>query len=377
MSSSPAGRPLNAAFRNIRSNWITVTIAVALIAAVALFVPSFFQADNLLNVGRQSAIIGVMAIGMTFVILTGGIDLSVGSILALSGVTMAMLINEGWLIGAAMLAALAVGLAAGIVNGVGVAVLNIQPFIMTLATMVAVAGIALRVTDGGPQQFDNSADAFRIIGSGSVFGIPGPFVVFVIVSILGIVALRYLSFGRFLYAIGGSKEAARLSGVRTSRALISAYAISGSTAGLAGIMTASRIGTGAPTAGSLANLDAITAVVIGGTSLMGGTGGAVGTVFGALLLAVLSNVMNLIGISPFDQQIVKGVVIVIAVLLAAAATRRRLRGGRPTGGRPTAPSRRPSAERSPTNDSPSSSDLEISGRADGPSPATSSNGKVQ
>ena len=202
--------------------------------------------------------------------------------------------------------------------------LKIQPLIMTLATMVAVAGLSLRVTKGGPQQFNNSDFTFQLLGSGGVFGIPGPFVIFAAVAAIGILVLRNLTFGRFLYAIGGSIEAARLSGVRTTRALVIAYAISGLTAALAGVMTASRIGTGDPTAGNLANLDAITAVVIGGTSLMGGVGGAVGTVFGALLLAVLSNVMNLVGISPFDQQIVKGAVIVVAVLLAVNAARRRL-----------------------------------------------------
>lgn len=347
--------PLDILIRSVRSNWLAIALAVVLIAVVAIMVPSFFQPSNLLNVGRQSAIVGVIAIGMTFVILTGGIDLSVGSILALSGVTMAMLINSNWLIGPAILVAILVGVAAGIVNGIGVAILKIQPFIMTLATMVAIAGISLRVTKGGPQQFNNRDFVFQALGSGNVLGIPGPFLIFVIVSIAGILALRYLTFGRFLYAIGGSAEAARLSGVRTKRTLIVAYSISGLTAGLAGVMTASRIGTGDPTAGSLANLDAITAVVIGGTSLMGGTGGAVGTVFGALLLAVLSNVMNLIGISPFDQQIVKGAVIVLAVLLAANATRRRLRQPavsmpdssdppRP----PNTPSREPSDARSGT-----------------------------
>jgi len=309
---------------SVRSNWVVIALAVVFIMAVAILLPSFFQSSNLLNVGRQSAIVGVVAIGMTFVILTGGIDLSVGSILALSGVIMAMLVNDGWMIGSAVLVALAAGIVVGVMNGIGVAVLKIQPFIMTLATMVAIAGLSLRVTDGGPQQFNNGDFIFHLLGSGGVLGIPGPFVIFVAVAVIGILVLRNLTFGRFLYAIGGSIEAARLSGVRTTRALVIAYAISGLTAALAGVMTASRIGTGDPTAGGLTNLDAITAVVIGGTSLMGGVGGAVGTVFGALLLAVLSNVMNLVGISPFDQQIVKGAVIVVAVLLAANATRRRL-----------------------------------------------------
>lgn len=304
-----------------RRSGMAIALLVAVVALVAVFVPNFFQTANLLNVGRQAAIVGVIAIGMTFVILTAGIDLSVGAVLALSGVTTAILINQGFPPALAMLAALLVGVLVGILNGLGVALLGIQPFIMTLATMVAIQGLSLRVTLGGPQQFDNAGSIFRVIGSGNVFGLPGPFVVFIIVSALGILVLRYLAFGRSLYAIGGSYEAARLSGVPTRLTLVVAYAISGGCAGLAGVMTASRLGVGNPTAGALANLDAITAVVIGGTSLLGGTGGAVGTVFGALLLAVLSNVMNLVGISPFDQQIAKGVVIIIAVLAASRSTR--------------------------------------------------------
>ncbi|HOW00156.1 MAG: ABC transporter permease [Microbacteriaceae bacterium] len=310
--------------KGIRTNWITIVIFIVLLVALAIFVPAFYQPANLLNVARQSSIVGVVAIGMTFVILTGGIDLSVGSILALSGVAMAMLINQGMVPGVAILIALLVGVATGIVNGIVVAVLKIQPFIATLASMVAITGLALRLTNGGPQPFNNIGDVFNFLGSGNVFGLPGPFLVFLIVAVIGILVLRYLPFGRFLYAIGGSPEAARLTGVPTRRTLVMAYAVSGLTAALAGVMTASRLGVGAPTAGGLANLDAITAVVIGGTSLMGGTGGAAGTVFGALLLAVLSNLMNLIGISPFDQQIVKGVVIVLAVLLAMQATRKRI-----------------------------------------------------
>lgn len=316
----------------LRNNWITIAIFVVVVVAVAVFVPTFFQPANLINVARQSSIVGVVAIGMTFVILSGGIDLSVGSILALSGVSMAMFINAGMIPGVAIVVALFIGVASGVLNGIGVAILKIQPFIVTLATTVAILGIALRVTSGGPQSFDNSAALFNFLGSGNVFGLPGPFLVFVIVAVIGMLTLRYFPFGRYLYAIGGSSEAARLSGVPTKRTLIIAYAVSGLAAGLAGIMTASRLGVGAPTAGGLANLDAITAVVIGGTSLMGGTGGALGTVFGALLLAVLSNLMNLIGISPFDQQIVKGVVIILAVLFAMQATRKRIsdrKDGRP------------------------------------------------
>ena len=310
--------------RRLRNNWVTIVIFVVVVAAVLLFVPTFSQPANLLNVARQSSIIGVVAIGMTFVILTGGIDLSVGSVLALSGVVMAMMINSGVDSTVAILVALLIGVVAGLINGIAVAVLKIQPFIVTLATMVSILGISLRVTNGGPQAFDNSAAIFNLLGSGDVFVLPGPFLVFLIVSAIGVLVLRYFAFGRYIYAIGGSFEAARLTGVPTRRTLIIAYAACGLAAGLAGVMTASRLGVGAPTAGGLANLDAITAVVIGGTSLMGGTGGAIGTVFGALLLAVLSNLMNLMGIGPFDQQIVKGVVIILAVLFGMQATRKRI-----------------------------------------------------
>lgn len=324
MSSLETTRKPGIMRRRVRNNWVTIVVFVLVVAAVLLFVPAFSQPANLLNVARQSSIIGVVAIGMTFVILTGGIDLSVGSTLALSGVTMAMLINSGVDSTVAILIALLIGVVAGLVNGFAVAVLKIQPFIVTLATMVSVLGISLRVTNGGPQAFDNSAAIFNFLGSGDVFGLPGPFLVFLIVAVIGVLVLRYFAFGRYLYAIGGSFEAARLSGVPTRRTLIIAYAACGLAAALAGVMTASRLGVGAPTAGSLANLDAITAVVIGGTSLMGGTGGAIGTVFGALLLAVLSNLMNLMGIGPFDQQIVKGAVIILAVLFAMQATRKRI-----------------------------------------------------
>jgi ribose transport system permease protein len=319
------GPGANSLSLKLRNNLLPILILLVVVAAVAVLVPSFFQPSNMLNVGRQSAIVGIIAVGMTFVILTGGIDLSVGSILALSGVTTAILINNGLIVPLAIVAGMLVGVVAGIINGIGVAVLKVQPFIMTLATMVAIQGLSLRLTDGGPKQFSNREPFFSFIGSGSFLGIPGPFIVFLLIAITGILVLRYLAFGRYIYAIGGSIEAARLSGVRTTRTIMLAYSISGLCAGLAGVMTAARLGVGDPTAGSLSNLDAITAVVIGGTSLMGGIGGAVGTVFGAILLAILSNVMNLLGISPFDQQIVKGAVIVIAVLVAAKATVRRFK----------------------------------------------------
>jgi ribose transport system permease protein len=309
----------------LRSNLMPLAILVALIALTGVIAPEFFKVDNLLNVGRQASIVGVIAVGMTFVILTGGIDLSVGSILAIAAVVMAIMLDDGYPLAVTIPAVIALGIVSGALNGVGIALLGIQPFIMTLATLVIGRGVALRITDGGPQDFLSTSGVVDFLGSGGIGRIPGPLFVFLALAALGWVALRYLPFGRYLYAIGGSREAARLSGVKTSRNLIAAYAVSGACAALAGIMTASRLSVGDPTAGNLAELDAIAAVVIGGTSLAGGIGGMPGTVAGAFLLAVVSNLLNLTGVSPFDQQIVKGLVIIAAVLLAAQTLKRRTR----------------------------------------------------
>lgn len=315
------GLHIPGAFRNYL---MPLSILVALIAFTGIVAPEFFHLDNLLNVARQASIVGVVAVGMTFVILTGGIDLSVGSVLAIAAVVMAMMADNGAPLALIIPAVIAVGAVAGIVNGVGVALLGIQPFIMTLATLVIGRGVALRITDGGPQDFLLTGKVVDFLGSGGIGRVPGPLFVFVGLAVLGYVALRYLPFGRYLYAIGGSREAARLSGVKTHRNLIGAYAVSGACASIAGIMTASRLSVGDPTAGNLAELDAIAAVVIGGTSLAGGVGGMPGTVAGAFLLAVVSNLLNLTGVSPFDQQIVKGIVIIAAVLLAGQALKRRI-----------------------------------------------------
>jgi ribose transport system permease protein len=307
----------------LRNNLMPIALLVALIALTGAIAPEFFHTNNILNVARQASIVGVVAVGMTFVILTGGIDLSVGSVLAICAVSMAMMVDNGLPLPVVLLATLAIGTAAGVVNGMGVALLGIQPFIMTLATLVIGRGVALRLTDGGPQEFFATNKVVDFLGSGGIGRIPGPLFVFLGLALIGYLALRYVPFGRYLYAIGGSREAARLSGVKVSRNLIGAYAVSGACAAVAGIMTASRLSVGDPTAGNLAELDAIAAVVIGGTSLAGGVGGMPGTVAGAFLLAVVSNVLNLTGVSPFDQQIVKGLVIIAAVLLAGQALKRR------------------------------------------------------
>ncbi len=306
------------------TNWLTIAIFVVLLVAVVVFVPTFYQPANLLNVARQSSIVGVVAIGMTFVILTGGIDLSVGSTLALSGVTMAMLINQG----------LADRCSRSRSPSSSASRSGSSTARCGRAEDPAVHHDAghngghhrsratchqWRPADVQQQSFD----LFNLLGSGNVFGLPGPFLVFLIVAVIGILVLRYLP-----SAASSTPSAAAGSGpsLRCADHADADHRLRGErglTAALAGVMTASRLGVGARPPVGLANLDAITAVVIGGTSLMGGIGGAVGTVFGALLLAILSNLMNLIGISPFDQQIVKGAVIVLAVLFAMQATRKK------------------------------------------------------
>ncbi|MFT4616076.1 MAG: ribose transport system permease protein [Ilumatobacter sp.] len=317
------GNGLRATSRRL-GPWKLVASVVIVVVAVVVFSPEFFQLRNLLNVSRQSSIVGVAAVGMTLVILTGGIDLSVGSTLAVSAVTVASVLNSGHSVLLAALAALGVGAAAGAVNGIGVAHLGIQPFVMTLATMVALRGVALRITDGGPRIFGSESALLDIFGSGDVMGLPGPFVAFLVLAALGWFVLRYTAFGRYLFAIGGSTEAARLSGVPIRATLVGAYMVSGALAGVAGFMTAARLSVGDPSGGGLLELDAIAAVVIGGTSLAGGVGGMIGTVVGALLLAAVSNVLNLAGVSPFDQFIVKGAIIVAAVLVGARAAKRKV-----------------------------------------------------
>lgn len=317
----------NSAQRRILANipWTPIVLFSALVIVTFLISPNFFQVANITNVLRASAIVGVIAVGMTFVILTAGIDLSVGSTVGLTAIAAALLINQGLPVPLVVLILLLIGAAVGAVNGFFIAVLGIQPFIATLAMLVAIRGLGLRITAGTPQQFIGQGFLFDFFGSGGIGPVPGPLIVFVILAIIGWCVLRYMPFGRYIYAVGGSREAARLSGVKTTRVILMAYVISSVCAAVAGWMTAARLSTAEPTAGTLLELDAITAVVIGGTSLMGGIGGIGGTVAGALLLAVIANVMNLMGISPFDQQIVRGLVIIIAVILTSTAIVSRIR----------------------------------------------------
>lgn len=309
--------------RSLKRSWIPLVLLIGVLVVTWFLSPHFFQVQNIINVARQASIVGVVAVGMTYVILAAGIDLSVGSTLALSAITSAMLLSAGVPPLAVIGIQLLVGSVVGLANGLGIAMSGVQPFIMTLATMAIVRGLALRITEGYPQYFDTDSPIIDFFGGGGIGPIPGQLIIFLAIALIGWLVLRYVPFGRFVYAVGGSIEAARLSGVRTSRTLVLTYVISGACAAVAGVMTAARLGVGAPIAGNLVELDAIAAVVIGGTTLMGGSGGMVGTVLGALLLAVLSNILNLLGVSPFDQQMAKGALILVAVVLATSGLIRR------------------------------------------------------
>jgi len=298
----------------IRANLGILTGLVVLCVVIAVLNPNFLTTNNLLNVLRQTSTNLYLALAMTMVIILGGIDLSVGSVMALSGVVTAMLIA---LFGAPLLLAVAAGLLVGTLfgalNGYVAATTVIPPFIITLATLNIGRGAAYVLTDGQPVRV--MSDAFNFIGSGYIGGVlPTPVLYSIIFVILCYLIMNKTKMGRYIYAVGGNPEAARFSGINIRRVKFFAYTFSGFMAGFAGIVLASRMFSGQPTAGVAAELDAIAAaVVLGGTSMTGGYGRIGGTVIGALIIGVLSNGLNLIGVSSFWQYIVKGIVILIAV----------------------------------------------------------------
>ena len=307
----------------VRDYQVIIVLLAVMLVVTAVIAPEFFNLQNITNVVRQASVTGIVAIGMTYVVLTGGIDLSVSAVLALAGVCFAMMLRGGVAVPIALLATACLGIVIGFVNGLGVTFLGIQAFIMTLATMAVAAGVALLLSGGTPINFDSDSAILDLLGNGSIAGVPGPVVVFAVGVFVATLVLRYLPFGRFVYGIGGSLEAARLSGVRTTRILLVVYMVSGLCAALAGVVTTSRLFVGHPTAGGFVMLDSIAAVVIGGTSLMGGRGSMIGTVVGVLLLAMVANLLNLLGVSPFNQQIAKGLIIVVAVLFTTPGLRAR------------------------------------------------------
>ncbi|MDT2756727.1 ribose ABC transporter permease [Enterococcus asini] len=288
---------------------------IVLIVVVTAINPSFISPSNLLNLLRQVAANGFIAFGMTFVILTGGIDLSVGSTLALSSALTAGLISNGVNAMLAVLVGLVSGGFLGALNGILISKGKMAPFIATLATMTIYRGTTLVYTNGNPITGIGDSFFFSFIGRGYLFGIPFPVVLMFLVFILLFLLLHKTSFGRKTYAIGGNEKAAYIAGVKIDKIKILIYTISGVMASVSGMIITSRLNSAQPTAGQSYEMDAIASVVLGGTSLSGGRGRIFGTLVGALIIGTLNNGLNLLGVSSFYQQIVKGIVIVIAVLL--------------------------------------------------------------
>jgi ribose transport system permease protein len=285
---------------------------IALCVVIAALEPKFLSAGNLAGVARQTAVITIMATGMTMVMVSGGIDLSVGSVMALASVLGAMAMAGGAPVMVGILVAVATGVACGVINGGAVATLKIPPFIVTLGAMGIYRGMALLITDG--KAVVGLPTGFGYLAEGNLFGlIPVPMVIVVIVALTIHFLLLNTKLGRYCYAIGSNIEAARYAGVRVSRYQILFYGILGALTGLAGAIESARLVTGQPTAGEGYELRVIAAVVIGGGSLNGGQGSVVGTIIGALIMGVLANGANLLGISSFAQQVVIGAVIVLAV----------------------------------------------------------------
>lgn len=288
---------------------------IVLIIFVSILSPSFLSLTNLMNLMRQVSINALIAFGMTFVIITGGIDLSVGSTLALSSAIMAGMIVNGIDPLIAMTVSLIAGFVLGAVNGLLITKGKLVPFIATLATMTIYRGATLVLTDGKPITGLDETFIFQFMGRGYFFGIPFPIVITLVVFALLFVLLHKMSFGRKTFAIGGNEKASFIAGVKSNKIKIFVYSISGVLASLAGIILTSRLNSAQPTAGESYEMDAIASVVLGGTSMSGGKGRIFGTLIGALIIGTLNNGLNLLGVSTFYQQIVKGIVIIIAVLI--------------------------------------------------------------
>ena len=288
---------------------------IVLIIFVSILSPSFLSLTNLMNLMRQVSTNALIAFGMTFVIITGGIDLSVGSTLALSSAIMAGMIVNGIDPLIAMTVSLIAGFVLGAVNGLLITKGKLVPFIATLATMTIYRGATLVLTDGKPITGLDETFIFQFMGRGYFFGIPFPIVITLVVFALLFVLLHKMSFGRKTFAIGGNEKASFIAGVKSNKIKIFVYSISGVLASLAGIILTSRLNSAQPTAGESYEIDAIASVVLGGTSMSGGKGRIFGTLIGALIIGTLNNGLNLLGVSTFYQQIVKGIVIIIAVLI--------------------------------------------------------------
>ncbi|HEX8351719.1 MAG TPA: ABC transporter permease, partial [Pyrinomonadaceae bacterium] len=295
------------------AEYVIVAAIVVEAAVFASIAPQFLSVPNLVNVALSIAITGILAVGMTMVILTGGIDLSVGSVVALAGVVAAMLAAAGGSGGVALgvAAALGIGLGVGLFNGVVVAHFRVPPFVATLAMLTICRGLAF-VLSGG-RSIGNLPESFNFVGRERVLGLPLPVILMALVFVGGWFLLRRTVIGRYIYAVGGNRRATFFAGVDTKRVIVITYVLNGLLVGLAGFVLASRLGAGIPNSGIQYELDVIAAVVVGGTSLTGGQGSVVGTFWGAVFIGVLNNGLNLFGVDPYMQKIALGVVLLLAV----------------------------------------------------------------
>ena len=302
---------------------LSVVIILLLICLVfALGSSDFLTASNLLNVALQTSIIAIVAIGMTFTILTAGIDLSVGSVMALAGAVAAgLIVRQDLDTFTAIGLALLLGMVIGAINGLMIVKGGIPPFVATLAMLAMARGLTLVYTDGRP--IAGLDEIFIFLGTGQVMGIPVPVIIMVVTAIIAHIVTRYTRFGLHVYATGGNEEPTRLAGISTDRVKLSVYIISGLTAAIGGILLTARLWSAQPNAAVGWELDAIAAPVLGGTSLFGGVGSIGGTLVGAFIIGVLSNGLNLMGVPSYYQQVIKGVVFILAVSLDILSKRRR------------------------------------------------------
>ncbi len=316
------GRSLKDNINKISKMNIGVYVGLlVLIIASSLLSSTFLKQENIFNTLRQASAIGIVSIGATLVILNGGIDLSVGSLLSLTAcLTTGLMAGKNGVTIPVILVVLVVGLIFGFLNGIIITKRRVEPFIITLGTSTVMQGIVLYWTKGSP--VGQIAPNLKFLGNGYLWIIPVPVIVFVMIFLITLFVLRRTVFGRYVYSVGGNAEAARLSGIKVDRNKIIVYMLSGLSAAVAGIVLASRVSVGDPYVGRGFELDAIAAVVIGGTSMAGGVGGLGGTVAGVMIITIMNNMLNLLNVSPFIQQIVKGLIIIAAVIFQKRAAKK-------------------------------------------------------
>lgn len=298
-------------FKTVVAKYGIMIIFILMVVLFSILSPVFLSVSNIFNILRQVSIVGIMSVGMAFVIITSGIDLSVGSILGASGVFGAYLMSQGISPIVSIIIVLAASIVIGLINGFFINEMELPPFVSTLGMMTAMRGVAYLITNGMP--IFGFPESFSLIGQGYIFVIPIPVIIMIVVFICGHLFLDSTKYGRYIYGVGGNEEATRLSGVNTKKIKYIVYALCSFLCGLAGIVLLSRINSGNPKNGTGYELDVITAVILGGVSVMGGEGKITGVIIGVLIMGVLANGMILLNVNEYTQQVVKGVVLLAAV----------------------------------------------------------------